>query len=160
MRAFFAGVLFVLNSFLLQESELGRTTVLILDEAHRLSDEVLEEVRPLGNVETRKGKLLQIVLAGQGELDLRMESPALRQAKQRIVLRCRLDAFTEDDTRRSILARLEKAGMPNQTVLPPAILTQIYLALAGHPEADQLASQQSAAYVCCDVIEACHLGNA
>jgi len=87
-----------------------------------LSNEVLEEVRPLGNVETRKGKLLQIVLAGQGELDLRMESPALRQAKQRIVLRCRLDAFTEDDTRRSILARLEKAGMPNQTVLPPAIL--------------------------------------
>jgi hypothetical protein len=59
-----------------------RVDVLILDEAHHLSDEVWEEVRPLGNVETRKGKLLQIVLAGQGELDLRMESPALRQLKQ------------------------------------------------------------------------------
>src|SRR5271170_190220 len=64
-------VLFALNSFLMREAGQGRTVALILDEAHHLNDEVLEEVRLLGNLETRHGKLLQVILAGQTELDLR-----------------------------------------------------------------------------------------
>ena len=68
----------------------GRTTVLIVDEAHNLEWEVLEEIRLLGNLENRKGKLLQIVLAGQPELDRKLEAPEYRQLKQRIALRCAL----------------------------------------------------------------------
>ena len=91
-------VLFALNNFLLQRAEQGRTTALILDEAHSLASDVLEEVRLLSNMETRRGKLLQIVLAGQTELDRRLEDPELRQLKQRIVLRCRLEAFSAEET--------------------------------------------------------------
>jgi len=126
-------VLFALNSFLLQQAEQGKTAVLILDEAHNLADDVLEEVRLLGNLETRRGKLLQIVLAGQTELDRRLEAPALRQLKQRIVLRCRLEPFSAADTAGYISARLEKAGMTQQTVFPPQILAEIHARAQGIP---------------------------
>ena len=68
--------------------EKGKTCVLIVDEAHNLEWDVLEEIRLLGNLENRTGKLLQIVLAGQPELDRKLDAPNLRQLKQRIVLRC------------------------------------------------------------------------
>ncbi len=126
-------VLFALNSFLLQQAEQGKTAVLILDEAHNLADDVLEEVRLLGNLETKRGKLLQIVLAGQTELDRRLEAPALRKLKQRIVLRCRLEPFSAADTASYVAARLEKAGMLQQTVFPPQILAEIHARSHGIP---------------------------
>jgi general secretion pathway protein A len=128
-----ADVLFALNSFLLRVAEQGKTVALILDEAHNLSDEVLEEVRLLGNLETRRGKLLQVILAGQTELDLRLDGAALRPLKQRIVLRCRLEAFPATDTTRYIAARLEKAGMPGQTVFPQEIVAEIHERSRGIP---------------------------
>ncbi len=84
-------VLFALNELLLQQAERGRTSVLIVDEAHNLEWDVLEEIRLLGNLENRQGKLLQIILAGQPELDRKLDAPNLRQLKQRIVLRCTLE---------------------------------------------------------------------
>ncbi|HTS50454.1 MAG TPA: AAA family ATPase [Bryobacteraceae bacterium] len=126
-------VLFALNNFLLQRAEQGRTTALILDEAHCLAGDVLEEVRLLSNMETRRGKLLQIVLAGQTELDRRLEDPELRQLKQRIVLRCRLEAFSAEETAQYIAARLSKAGMPDQTVFPSEILAAIHQRSQGIP---------------------------
>ena len=84
-------VLFALNQLLLQQSQQGRTTVLIVDEAHNLEWEVLEEIRLLGNLENRRGKLIQVILAGQPELDRKLDAPNLRQLKQRIVLRCALE---------------------------------------------------------------------
>ena len=126
-------VLFALNSFLLEQAKQGRTAVLILDEAHNLSDEVLEEVRLLGNLETRHGKLLQIILAGQTELDRRLEAPELRQLKQRIVLRCRLEPFAAEETARYIAARLEKAGMASQTVFSGELLGRIHQLSQGIP---------------------------
>ena len=76
-----------LNNLPLERASAGRTTVLIVDEAHDLGWEVLEEIRLLGNLENRHGKLLQIVLAGQRELDERLERPEYRQLKQRIAMR-------------------------------------------------------------------------
>jgi len=127
------GVLFALNSFLLQQAQRGLTTALIIDEAHNLDGDVLEEVRLLGNLETRRGKLLQIILAGQSELDRKLEAPDLRQLKQRIVLRCRLEAFCAPETKRYIETRLEKAGMPAQTVFPEEILSEIHIRAQGIP---------------------------
>lgn len=126
-------VLFALNAFLLQQAEQGRTTALILDEAHNLEWDVLEEVRLLGNLETRQGKLLQIILAGQTELDRKLEEPKFRQLKQRIVLRCRLEPLSAADTARYISTRLEKAGMPDQRVFPPEVLSEIHLRSQGVP---------------------------
>jgi general secretion pathway protein A len=100
----------MLNGFLLQRHQKGLTTILVVDEAHLLSPEILEEIRLLTNLETSQQKLLQIVLAGQPELDLKLDSHELRQLKQRIALRCHLDPLSLNETREYIGRRLRIAG--------------------------------------------------
>src|ERR1700730_12384642 len=114
-------VLFALNHLLLHQADQGRTTVLIVDEAHNLEWEVLEEIRLLGNLENRQGKLLQIILSGQPELDRKLEAPNLRNLKQRIVLRCTLNPLEPAEAIAYIETRLARAGMPNQRVFPPEV---------------------------------------
>jgi general secretion pathway protein A len=126
-------VLFALNQLLVEQAQLGRTVVLIVDEAHNLEWDVLEEIRLLGNLENRNGKLLQIILAGQPELDRKLDAPNLRQLKQRIVLRCNLRAFTLRDSVEYMQSRLEKAGMPDQTVFPEDLMAEIHLRAQGTP---------------------------
>lgn len=126
-------VIFALNQFLVQQNASGYTVALIVDEAHDLSWDVLEEIRLLGNLENRSGKLLQIVLAGQPELDRRLDAPNLRQLKQRVVLRFTLRPFEEPETREYICSRLAKAGMPDQTPFPSELLTEIHLRSQGIP---------------------------
>jgi general secretion pathway protein A len=126
-------VLFALNSLLLQQADRGRTCVLIVDEAHNLEWDVLEEIRLLGNLENRQGKLLQIILAGQPELDRKLDAPNLRQLKQRIVLRCSLDALTAEESGAYVASRLARAGMPNQQVFSPELLEEVHKRSRGIP---------------------------
>lgn len=127
-------VLFALNQLLVQQAQEGRTTVLIVDEAHNLEWDVLEEIRLLGNLENpRLGKLLQIILAGQPELDRKLDAPNLRQLKQRIVLRCNLKPFRTQETIEYINARLAKAGMPDQTVISDELLREVHVRSQGIP---------------------------
>lgn len=126
-------VLFALNNLLIQQMNEGRTTVLIVDEAHNLDWEVLEEIRLLGNLENRKGKLLQIVLAGQPEFDRKLDAPNLRQLKQRIVLRFNLKPFSLEETAEYIDSRLVKVGLAGQTVFPDALITEIHTRSRGIP---------------------------
>ena len=114
----------VLNGFLLQRHQMGLTTILVVDEAHHLSSEILEEIRLLTNLETSQQKLLQIVLAGQPELDQKLDSHELRQLKQRIALRCHLDPLSLNETREYMGRRLHIAGAvgaANQIFSGPAI---------------------------------------
>jgi general secretion pathway protein A len=99
-----------LNSFLIQHHNQGQTAVLILDEAHLLSSEVLEESRLLSNLETAGGKLLQIALVGQPEFDEKLDSSEMRQLKQRIALRCTLKPLKWEETKAYIEWRLKRAG--------------------------------------------------
>jgi len=95
--------------------------VLVVDEAHHVSAEVLEEIRLLTNLETTNEKLLQILLVGQPELDEKLDSIELRQLKQRIALRSQLQPLDLDETRGYIQRRLQLAGAnSNSTVLFPA----------------------------------------
>jgi len=126
-------VLIALNQLLLDNANSGSTTVLIIDEAHNLEWDVLEEVRLLGNLETRRGKLLQIILAGQPELDRKLDAPSLRQLKQRIALRCSLRPFEESETIEYIHTRLARAGMSEPTVFPPDVLREIHIRSQGIP---------------------------
>lgn len=126
-------VLFALNHLLIQQANRNSTTVLIVDEAHNLEWEVLEEIRLLGNLENRRGKLLQIILAGQPELDRKLDAPNLRQLKQRIVLRCSLLPLRMEETLAYINSRLEKAGMKDQTVFPVEVMTEIHVRSQGIP---------------------------
>jgi len=126
-------VLFALNQLLVEQAQDGRTVVLIVDEAHNLEWEVLEEIRLLGNLENRNGKLMQIILAGQPELDRKLDAPNLRQLKQRIVLRCNLQPFTLRDAVEYMQSRLERAGMPDQRVFSEELMAEIHLRAQGIP---------------------------
>src|SRR5712692_4309003 len=126
-------VLFALNQLLVEQAQDGRTVVLIVDEAHNLEWEVLEEVRLLGNLENRNGKLLQIILSGQPELDRKLDAPNLRQLKQRIVLRCNLQPFTLRDAVEYMESRLERVGMPKQEIFSEELLAEIHLRSQGIP---------------------------
>ena len=126
-------VLFALNAFLIEQSRQGRTAVLIVDEAHNLEWEVLEEIRLLGNMENRQGKLLQIILAGQPELDRKLDAPNMRQLKQRVLLRCNLEPFSLRDALSYIESRLQRVGMLNQTVFPEELMVEIHMRTQGIP---------------------------
>jgi general secretion pathway protein A len=99
-----------MGHFLASRGSMKMTTVLIVDEAHHLSAEILEEVRLMSNLETTNDKLLQIVLVGQPELDEKLDSVGLRQLKQRIAVRTQLAALNIDETKRYIERRLQIAG--------------------------------------------------
>jgi general secretion pathway protein A len=88
----------------------GDITALVVDEAQALSDELLEEIRLLANMETPIGKLLPVVLAGQPELAERLNEPGLRQLKQRVALRCELKPLDLPDTASYIASRIRTAG--------------------------------------------------
>jgi type II secretory pathway predicted ATPase ExeA len=100
----------LLNGFLLQRYRDGDNAALIIDEAQNLSAEVLESIRLLSNFETTKDKLLQIVLAGQPELTERLNTPQLRQLKQRVTLRHHLRPFSLSECQEYIAVRLKHAG--------------------------------------------------
>jgi general secretion pathway protein A len=109
-----------LNNYLMARAQRGAITALVVDEAQLLSWELLEEIRLLTNLETSKHKLLQIVLVGQPELDRKLDSPELRQLKQRIGLRCQLEPLRLDELRGYIYRRLELAGANSHgTILFP-----------------------------------------
>ena len=126
-------VLLSLNNMLLERANVARTTVLIVDEAHNLEWDVLEEIRLLGNLENRRGKLLQIVLAGQQELDRKLDAPEFRQLKQRISLRCALRGFALGETVAYVNSRMARAGLKNQTVIPPQLLEEVHYRAQGIP---------------------------
>jgi general secretion pathway protein A len=126
-------VLLTLNSLLLERAAVGRTTVLIVDEAHNLDWDVLEEIRLLGNMENRKGKLLQIVLAGQQELDRKLDGPEFRQLKQRVALRCTLRGFEVPETMAYINSRMARAGLAAQTVIAQDLIEEVHFRAQGIP---------------------------
>src|SRR6202034_390072 len=111
------GLIHVITVFLLQRHQKGLTTILVVDEAHYLAHELLEEIRLLTNLETAQQKLLQIVLAGQPELDMKLDSHDLRQLKQRIALRCHLGPLTQNETKEYMSRRLKIAGAPGANLI-------------------------------------------
>src|SRR5271165_6941942 len=113
-------LLLELSNFLIGRYQKKLTTVLVVDEAHHLPVEVLEEIRLLTNLETAQEKLLQILLVGQPELDEKLDSMELRQLKQRIALRCQLEPLNLEETRGYIQRRLQLAGASPAAALFPA----------------------------------------
>jgi general secretion pathway protein A len=112
---------YLLNEFLLQEYRHGQNAALIIDEAQNLSPEVLESVRLLSNFETTKDKLLQILLVGQPELNDRLNTPQLRQLKQRITLRHQLRSLSLSECQEYIANRLKCAGASPEIFLTKAV---------------------------------------
>jgi len=122
-----------LNQWLFERYRAGETPVIIVDEAQGLPDHVLEEIRMLLNLETPSEKLLQIVLVGQPELEVRLKRPELRQIKQRITLRCRTAALTLKETHDYIQARLHIAGANGKPVFASQAMDAVHFYSRGIP---------------------------
>jgi len=121
-----------LNEFLLGSYRKGKNCVLIIDESQNLSAEVLETIRLLSNFETSTEKLLQILLVGQPELSVRLNSPELRQLKQRVVLRHHLHPLSLQESWEYVFHRLKIAG-GDRSILAPTALESIYSHSGGIP---------------------------
>ena len=100
----------VLQQVLIRTRQEGKIAVLLIDEAHKLSSEVLEEIRLLSNFEVAGQKLLQIVLSGQRELAATLDRPELWQLKQRVAFRAAIPPLGAADVERYIQHRWQKAG--------------------------------------------------
>jgi general secretion pathway protein A len=124
-----------LGRFLTARGEMNMTTVLIVDEAHHLSADILEEVRLLSNLETTDDKLLQIVLVGQPELDEKLDSVGLRQLKQRIAVRTHLAPLSAAEATRYIQRRLQIAGQDSDSepLFPEETIATIHCFSRGLP---------------------------
>src|SRR5258708_144370 len=136
-------VLLKLNQWLLERYRAGKTTVLIVDEAQNLSDQLLEEIRLLTNLETSTEKLLQIVLSGQPELDEKLNRPQLRQLLQRIVFRCRTVPLTPEETYGYINERLRIAGANGALVFSTEAMDSIQKYSRGIPRVVNLLCEHS-----------------
>jgi type II secretory pathway predicted ATPase ExeA len=126
-------VLATLNQFLMDQHNSGRKVLLIVDEAQNLSNRVLEEVRMLSGVETTKDKALRIILAGQPELNDKLNSSDLVQLTQRVRLRFHLAALSKTETNAYIDHRLEVAGSQGRRIFVDDTYPVIYRYTGGVP---------------------------
>jgi len=122
-----------LNEFLLEKIRVGHVVSVLIDEAQNLTEDVLEGVRLLSNMETDREKLIQIILVGQPELEATLNRPALRQLKQRVSLWCRLDCLSAADTEKYIRHRLDVAGYQGPDIFDPTSIRLICEHAAGTP---------------------------
>jgi general secretion pathway protein A len=128
-----AELLATLNTFLIEQYANGRRVMLIVDEAQNLSPRVLEEIRMLSGIETTKEKVLRIILAGQPELNEKLNSPELVQLAQRVRLRFHLTPLSEKDTAAYIQHRLEVAGSQGRQIFAADAMPLIYRYTGGTP---------------------------
>lgn len=127
-------LLSIMGKVLEERHRRGLRTVIIIDEAHELSDYVLEEIRLLLNFESDNAKHLQIVLTGQPELREKLNQANLRQLKQRVALRCNMHQFPNvEEVDRYITERLMIAGSQNPSVFTPGAVDFIYQCSEGIP---------------------------
>ncbi|MCM8761505.1 MAG: XrtA-associated ATPase [Candidatus Omnitrophica bacterium] len=122
-----------LNRFLIEELTKGNNVILIIDEAQNLKPSILEEIRMLSNLETDKEKLFQIILVGQPELKNKLNSPGLRQLRQRIAVRFHITALAKDEVGEYIYHRLNVAGSSGQIVFAPDAVECIHRFSGGIP---------------------------
>ncbi len=128
-----AELIATLNQFLVEQYSAGRKVLLIVDEAQNLSLKVLEEVRMLSGVETTKEKVLRIILAGQPELNHKLDAPELVQLTQRVRLRFHLGTLSATEMQAYIHHRLEVAGAGDRQIFAEETYAQIYRYTGGVP---------------------------
>jgi general secretion pathway protein A len=123
----------MLNSFLVRQFQRRRQIVLIVDDAHNLSMKVLEEIRMLAGLETKKEKVLHVILVGQPQLDEILDNPGMDQLRQRVKLRYHLRSLNEGEIGAYIRHRLGVAGAKDRTLFQPDTLPFIYNYTGGIP---------------------------
>jgi general secretion pathway protein A len=140
-----ADMLMALNAFLVDRYSHRKRVLLIIDEGQNLSDQALEEVRMLSNLQSDDQSLLQIMLVGQPELVTRLKQPSMRQFSQRIAASYHLTGLDRGETGKYIAHRLRKAGA-RSALFTPAAVDLIYQLSGGIPRAINLVCQAALVY--------------
>jgi type II secretory pathway predicted ATPase ExeA len=123
----------MLNSFLIEQFMQLKQIVLVVDDAHNLSMKVLEEIRLLAGLETRKEKILHVILVGQPQLNETLEAQEMEQLLQRVRLRYHIRALSEQETGDYIRHRLSVAGAPEGGLFEPDTVALVYKYTGGVP---------------------------
>jgi general secretion pathway protein A len=121
-----------LNTYLLDAHSRGRRTILLIDEAQNLAEDVLEQLRLLTNLETSKQKLLQIILIAQPELREKLAQHNLRQLSQRVTGRYHLEPLSREEADKYIDHRLRVAGALTE-IFDPRARREVYRLSGGVP---------------------------
>jgi len=122
-----------LHQVLIEEYKQGRNVALLVDEAQHMPIETLEHLRMLSNLETSTQKLLQIILVGQPEFEAKLNAHALRQLKQRLVIRATIAPLTAAESRDYILYRLAKVSTVDEPIFTRGALQAIIHQAQGTP---------------------------
>ena len=142
--------LIALNHWLLERYRAGQIPVLIVDEAQGLDPAALEEIRLLLNFETPREKLLQIILAGQPELEINLKRHDLRQLRQRITIRCRTAPLSPEQTHGYIRERLRVAGGDGKPIFEPDAISSVHAYARGIPRVINVLCEHSLVNACAD----------
>src|SRR6266403_5375227 len=142
--------LIALNRWLLDRYRAGKIPVLIVDEAQGLEPAALEEIRLLLNFETPREKLLQIVLAGQPELEIKLKRHDLRQLRQRITIRCKTAPLTLEQTHGYIRERLRVAGANGNPIFEPDAVGCVHAYSHGIPRVINVLAEHSLINACAE----------
>jgi general secretion pathway protein A len=138
------GLIDQINGFLLERHAQGRTCLLVIDEAQGLSNGTLELLRMLSNLETRRSKLIRMLLVGQPEIAARLAGARLRQLDQRISIRCRLSPLSAASTEAYVRHRLRVAGGGDGSVeITAAAWSTLYAAARGTPRLTNLLADRA-----------------
>ena len=140
-----ADVLTALNGFLIERYARRKRVLLVIDEGQNLSDQALEEVRMLSNLQSEDQSLLQIMLVGQPELITKLKQPSMRQFSQRIAASYHLTGLDREETEKYIAHRLQKAG-GQPDLFTPAAVDIIFKLSGGIPRAINLVCQAALVY--------------
>jgi len=127
------GYIDALNEYLLSEFATGHNAVVVIDEAQNLEPTVLEQLRMLSNLETERGKLLQIILVGQPELHAKLATLQMRQLEQRIAVRFHIHELTRTETEQYITHRMSVAGAAHTVTWSRRALRLIHHHTGGIP---------------------------
>jgi general secretion pathway protein A len=137
-----------LHEMLLATQRGGGTAVLIVDEAHLLTAELLEEIRLLSNTDSYQEKLLQVVLSGQSEVHAHLHHPSMRALLQRIASTCQLRPLSVPETRVYVMERLHAGGLQGESPFPASVFQHIYKYAAGVPRLINLLCDSALAIAC------------
>jgi general secretion pathway protein A len=136
-------VLAAIQKWLQVRQSEGDSPVIVIDEAQALSARALSELCLLLNLENSNGKLVQILLAGQPELDEKLRQPELRQLRQRIGTRCRLPLLTLEETEEYVASRIRIAGSADATIFSGETVQLLYSYAHGIPRVINLLCEKS-----------------
>lgn len=132
-----------LENELLRVNKLGRSVVILLDEAQAIPQESLEALRLFSNLETESRKLVHLILMGQPELDERLATRELRQLRQRIGFSYRLKTLTEEEFGRYLHHRLQIAGYRGPPMFTPRLTHLVHRASRGVPRLANVISHKA-----------------